>query len=106
LAGGAEYAGKPRPAVIVQEDAFHATGSVVVCGFTTKETDAPLYRIPVDPSQQNGLREPSRIMIDKIAGVPREKLGERIGVLEPEHLSGLERALLVFLGLARQISDD
>lgn len=105
LAGGEDYAGKPRPAVIVQEDAFDATSSIVVCGFTTKETEAPLYRIVVAPSPENGLRELSRIMADKIVGLPREKLGRRIGVLEKDHLLLLEKALLVFLGLAGSVSD-
>lgn len=43
---GAGYAGKPRPAVIVQDDRFDATASVTICAFTTDETDAPLFRFP------------------------------------------------------------
>jgi mRNA interferase MazF len=41
VAGGKDYAGKPRPVVIVQEDSFDATDSITICAFTTDETDAP-----------------------------------------------------------------
>jgi mRNA interferase MazF len=42
VACGKDYAGKPRPAVIIQDDSFDATDSITVCAFTTDETDAPL----------------------------------------------------------------
>jgi mRNA interferase MazF len=60
VSGGKDYAGKPRPVVIVQDDAFDATDSVTVCAFTTDPTDAPLFRFPVEPNGRNGLRTPSR----------------------------------------------
>lgn len=100
VAGGKDYAGKPRPAVIVQDDRFNATGSVTICAFTTDPTDAPLFRLLVAPDEQTGLREPCRIMVDKVTTVPRTKLGKRIGVLGDEDIVRLNRALLVFLGLA------
>lgn len=93
------YAGKPRPAVIVQADAFAATASVTVCVFTTDPTEAPLFRPLVAPSPANGLREPSRLMCDKLTTVPRNRLGTRIGQLESADLGRLDRALLAFLGL-------
>lgn len=97
---GVGYAGKPRPAVIVQDDRFDATASLTVCVFTSDETEAPLFRLVVEPTQRNGLRATSRLMVDKIATVPRVRLGERVGVLESEHMVRLERAIIVFLGLA------
>lgn len=100
VAGGKDYAGKPRPVVIVQDDAFDATGSITVCAFTTDPTDAPLFRIPVTPSDLNGLKHPSRLMVDKVTTVPKEKLGARVGQLADEDLTRLNRAMLVFLGLA------
>jgi len=98
--GGANYAGKPRPVVIVQDDAFDATASITICAFTTDLTDAPLFRLEVAPSQRNGLRQPSRLMVDKITTVAKTKLGGRIGSLEPNDVRRLDRAILVFLGLA------
>lgn len=100
VAGGSDYAGKPRPVVIVQEDRFDATASVTICAFTTNETDAPLFRIPVEPDDRNGLKVVCRLMVDKITTVPRAKLGTHIGRLDEADMVRLNRAMLVFLGLA------
>ncbi|HEY5273770.1 MAG TPA: type II toxin-antitoxin system PemK/MazF family toxin [Acidimicrobiales bacterium] len=99
-AAGSGYAGKPRPVVIVQDDRFDATDSVTVCAFTTDPTEAPLFRLLVEVSEQNGLNEPSSLMIDKLTTVRRVKLGERIGRLADEDMVRLDRAVVVFLGLA------
>ena len=100
VAGGGDYASKPRPAVIVQDDRFDATASVTICVFTTNPTDFPLARPLVEPNERNGLREPSRIMVDKISTVPRRKLGTRLGRLDDVDVVRLNRAMLVFLGMA------
>ena len=100
VSGGVDYAGKPRPAVIVQDDAFDATASLTICAFTTDPTEAPLFRILVDPNEKNGLGVSSRLMVDKLTTVPKEKLGSRIGRLDDEDILRLNRAILVFLGLA------
>ena len=86
--------------MIVQDDRFDATASVTVCAFTTDPTDAPLFRLLVEPDAINGIRQPSRVMVDKVTTVPKVKLGERIGRLADEDLVRLDRALMVFLGLA------
>jgi len=99
-AGGKDHAGKPRPVVIVQDDRFDATDSLTVCAFTTDPTDAPLFRLPVEPNERNGLRSPCRLMADKITTVPKTKLGSRLGRLDDEEILRLNRAMLVFLGLA------
>lgn len=100
VAGGQDYAGKPRPAAIVQDDNFDATASVTICAFTTDETEAPLFRLPVTPHAGNGLQAPCRLMVDKLTTVPKSKLGERIGRLDDEDMVRLNRAIAVFLGLA------
>lgn len=97
---GAGYAGKPRPAVIIQGDRFDGTASVTICVFTTDETEAPLFRLAVTPSERNGLRSASRMMVDKLTTISKEKLGNRIGRLEDEDMVRLNRAIMVFLGLA------
>jgi mRNA interferase MazF len=99
-AGGTDYAGKPRPIVMVQDDRFDATDSITVCAFTTDPTDAPLFRLPVEPNERNGLRSPCRLMADKITTVPKTKLGSRLGRLDDEEILRLNRAMLVLLGLA------
>jgi mRNA interferase MazF len=94
------YSGKPRPVLIVQDDRFDATASVTVCPFTTSPVDAPLIRIPVEPTDTNGLDRPSSLMVDKITTMPRSGLGERLGRLRDDELVQLNRSLMVFLGLA------
>ena len=99
-AGGADYAGKPRPVVIVQDDHFDATTSISICAFTSDPTDAPLLRLAVEPSETNGLRTTSRLMVDKITTIPKSKLRNRIGKLADSDIVRLNRAMTVFLGLA------
>ncbi len=99
-ASGSGYAGKPRPVVIVQDDRFDATDSVTVCAFTTDPTEAPLFRLRIEPDEANGVREPSSLMVDKITTVPRSKLGELVGRLSDEDKVRLGRAILVFFGVA------
>lgn len=99
IAGGADYAGKPRPAVIVQDDSFADTDSVAVCGFTSDDVAAAWIRLAVAPSEQNRLRSTSWIMVDKITSISRAKLGYRIGALDSVTMRELNRAMTLFLGL-------
>lgn len=99
-AGGANYAGKPRPVVVLQDDRFETADSVTICPFTTDPMDAPVFRLPVMPNEANGLREPCRVMADKITTIPKTKLGARVGQLDAEDIVRLNRAVLVILGLA------
>ena len=94
------YTGKARPVVVVQDDRFDATASVTVCPFTTNPVDAPMVRIPIEPSEENGLERPSSLMIDKVTTVPGSRLGNRLGRLSDDELAQLNRSLMVFLGLA------
>ena len=97
---GSGYVGKPRPVVIVQDDRFDATTSVTVCAFTTDPTDAPLVRLLVEANEVTGIRESSRLMVDKITTIPRSKLGERLGQLSDDDRIRFSLAVVVFLGLA------
>jgi mRNA interferase MazF len=86
--------------VIVQDDAFDATASITLCAFTTDSTEAPLFRLPVEPSAQNGLQAASALMVDKITTVSKERLGALVGRLAAEDVVRLNQLILVFLGLA------
>jgi mRNA interferase MazF len=99
VAGGKDYAGKPRPVVVLQDDSFDATDSITICAFTTDKTEAPFFRLPVEPSPSNGLRAASRLMVDKIATVPKSKVGARLGRLDDDDIVRLNQAVIVFLGL-------
>ena len=99
-AGGKYYSGKPRPIVIVQDDRFNRTSSITICAFTSDPIDAPLFRLAIEPSETNGLRTASRLMVDKITTMPKAKLGRRIGRLADDDAVRLNRAMMIFLGLA------
>ena len=103
VAGGQDYAGKPRPAVIVQDDNFDATDSITITVFTTNEASAPLFRLSVEPTEANGLRSCCRIMVDKITTVPKSKLGIKIGRLSDEDILRMNQSILVFLGLTATV---
>ncbi len=100
VAGGKDYAGKPRPVVIIQDNAFEDLDSVTLCGLTTAPSEDGLFRMPIEPSADNGLRLRSWPMVDKITTVPTSKLGQHVGQLSSNDILRLNRAMFVFLGLA------
>ena len=102
-AGGSDYAGKPRPVVIVQSDVFPLTNSVTICPLTSDVTEVPVIRPLIRPDAKNGLRLTSRLMVDKLTTVPKTKLGQRIGSLSQSDVFSLDRAMVVFLGLVAQL---
>jgi mRNA interferase MazF len=96
----AGYAGKPRPALVVQADLFNPThASVTVCLMTSERHDAPLFRVPVVPSRDNGVHVASDIMVDKIATIRRDAVGRRVGRLDATSLAAVDRALRLWLSL-------
>ena len=93
--------GKPRPALIVQADVFNDIhSSITVVPLTSTIVDAPLFRITIDPSRQNGLNRVSQIMVDKVLTPPREKIGKRVGHLSNTLMIRVGRALSVWLGMS------
>lgn len=100
MAAGGPYAGKPRPAVIVQSDEFQEIGSVAVCLLTGEQVEMPLLRLRLEPDAGNNLAHVSWIMVDKIVTVRRNQIGRCFGKLADEEIVRLDRALTVFLGLA------
>ncbi|MFY9745407.1 MAG: type II toxin-antitoxin system PemK/MazF family toxin [Acidobacteriaceae bacterium] len=100
IAGAGDYLGKPRPSVILQDDRIYTTDSITICPLTSDPAEAPLFRLLVEPSEENGLRSVSRLMVDKISTVAKSKLGVRIGRLAQEDIVRLNRAVVVFLGIS------
>jgi mRNA interferase MazF len=92
--------GKPRPALVIQSDLFDTHPSITVLPVTSELRDAPLFRIRVEPSGGNGLRQASDVMVDKPQSVPRDKVGEPIGSLSDDTMLRVNRALALFLGFA------
>ena len=100
VAAAGDY-GKPRPAVVVQTDAFpESHASVIVCQMTSDLADAPDFRVTVEPSAENGLRIRSQVMADKPITIRRERIGQRLGRLTADELAQLNTSLAFALGLA------
>jgi mRNA interferase MazF len=91
--------GKPWPALVIQSDLFSKHPSITILPVTTELRPIDTFRISVAPSEKNGLRAPSQIMVDKAHTIPRDKAGEAFGKLEARTLAAVNRALVVFLGL-------
>ncbi|MCW5976635.1 MAG: type II toxin-antitoxin system PemK/MazF family toxin [Bryobacteraceae bacterium] len=92
--------GKPRPAVVVQSDAFNEThASVTLCPVTSDITGLSLFRIAVSASETTGLRADSEVMVDKITTVRRSRVGQRVGRLSPASIVSLDAALRNWLEL-------
>jgi mRNA interferase MazF len=93
--------GKPRPAVIVQTDALPAAhASVVVCQMTSALSEAPDFRVTIEPTKANGLRERSQVMADKPVTIRRERIGRQVGRLDEQDVVRLNVALAFVMGLA------
>lgn len=99
VAAAGDY-GKPRPALVVQSDLFDELPSVTLCLVTSALRDAPIFRITLDPSPDNGLRRVSQIQVDKVMTVSRERIGGVIGRLDEATLLKVNRSLAVFIGIA------
>ncbi len=100
VAAAGDY-GKPGPAVIVQTDALPSEhASVVVCQMTSEYSEAPDFRVSVEPNDENGLLVRSQIMADKPVTIMRERLGRQIGRLGDNDVARLNIALAFVMGLA------
>lgn len=93
--------GKPRPAVVIQADILTELGlqSIVLCLMSSTKIQSPLFRIPLEPTETNGLEMKTQIMVDKLLTVPRSKITRVIGHLTPEQTLQLNRTLGFVIGL-------
>ena len=99
ISGGPDYAGKPRPGVIIQSDRFSSRHSATVCMFTSDPRKSRRTRVKVERNDRNKLSASSYLMVDKITTLPRRKVGQKIGDLDQADMARLDRAIVKFLGL-------
>jgi mRNA interferase MazF len=92
--------GKPRPALVIQSDLFDEHPSITILPITSELRDTPLFRITIEPNEENGLRKPSQVMVDKAHTVAREKLSTPFGKIDDTLMLTINRALALFLGFA------
>ncbi len=101
VASRGAYTGKPRPALVVQGGLWNEThDSVTVCLVTSTLVDAPLFRLPLLPCAGNGLRVASQVMVDKVASVPVDAVGEVVGEVDATTMTAVDAALRRWLGLS------
>lgn len=93
--------GKPRPALVIQSNQFDEHSTVTILPVSSTLVNAPLFRIAVQPSEDNGLQKPSQIMADKAITVKRDKLGQVFGHIDVDTMVEVDRSLAVFLGIAK-----
>ena len=91
--------GKPRPALVIQSDLLSDLESLVVCPITSDLRDAA-FRVTVEPTPENGLEKLSQVMVDKISTLPRVKVSDSFGRLDPEKFKSVESAILLVTGMA------
>jgi mRNA interferase MazF len=91
--------GKPRPALIAQSDLLDDEHpSVAVLPITSHLVPANYLRIDIGP--EAGMLVPSQIQIDKPHTIVRGKVGAFIGHVGRDTLVAVDRAMMLFFGLA------
>lgn len=87
--------------MIVQTDALPEKHASMIVYPMTSDVSAPSdFRVTIEPNSDNGLRVRSQVMADKPVTIRRERLGPRIGRLNPAEQAKLNTALAFVLGLA------
>jgi len=91
--------GKHRPAIVVSADQL-GVGTVadLIVVVPLSSSSAPSALRP-EVTDIEGVDRPSRAICRAVRGVARARLLRRLGVLEPETLVEIERALGLILGL-------
>lgn len=93
--------GKPRPALIIQSNQFDQHPTLSILPVTSHLVDAPLFRISIEPDEQNKLEKSSQVMVDKTMTIKRSKLGKVFGVIPEKTMLEIDRCLALFLGIAK-----
>lgn len=93
--------GKPRPALVIQANQYSAHSSTTILPITSTLVTAPLLRVTLQPSAENGLQKLSQVMVDKTMTVKRDKLGSAFGRIGEDKMVEVERCLAMFLGIAK-----
>ncbi len=92
--------GKPRPSVVVRSDLFTELPSVTVCLMSSELRDAPILRITVDPTVENGLTRISQVQVEKLVTLALPRVGAVVGKLDGPAMERLTRSLALYLGIA------
>jgi mRNA interferase MazF len=91
--------GKPRPALVIQTNTAFPSEYITCIPITGTLRRVPDVRIPIQPTQQNGLTKPSELMVDLVQTASLSRFRNVIGVVETETMMLVERSLSLHLGL-------
>lgn len=100
---GAE-ADKRRPAVVVSNDGANTAaerlgrGVVTVVPVTSNTARVHPFQVFLD-ARGTGLDRDSKAQAEQVRSVAVERIGRRVGVLDPEQLAALDEALRLHLAL-------
>jgi mRNA interferase MazF len=85
--------------MVVRSDLLGKLPYATVLPFTTEQRPDIDFRIAVAPTEENGLREPSDVMVDWPQTVRIAAIGEVIGQLDPATMRNITQQLAVALGI-------
>lgn len=83
--------GKPRPVIVLRANRFMEHRLVTVVPITSAQQDAPLLRLDLGSSAENGLHLPSQAMADAVQSIPVTRVGQMIGQLSLAETQMIER---------------
>jgi mRNA interferase MazF len=96
---------KSRPAVIVRADILAELSNATILPATTELRPDIDFRITVAPTEQNGLRETSQIMVDWAQTVRAKTMGATIGRLDDATMRVVTEQLSIVLGIGSSESE-
>ena len=90
---------KARPAVVVRSDLLAELPYATVLPITTELRVDISMRLDLEPTSENGLREPSQVMVDWPQTVRASDMGSAIGRLDAAIMRIITRQMAVLLGI-------
>ncbi|MEK7099153.1 MAG: type II toxin-antitoxin system PemK/MazF family toxin [Patescibacteria group bacterium] len=93
---------KTRPALILQNDIGNRYSPITIVAAITSRAEEDLY--PTDvlvKSPAGGLRVDSLVLLDQIRSIDKQRLIQRLGVLNEDSMDSVDRAIEISLGLVK-----
>ena len=98
---GSEQGGV-RPVLIVQNDFGNKYSPTVIAAAITSQTDKSRLPTHIDIIPEHcGLSRDSVVLLEQIRTIDKRRLREKMGSLDPESMSEVNRALSISFGLNR-----